>query len=128
MISLDFDDGANRYRLEPSHDATPEKIFERQWALTVLAQALTKLRTELDATGKIKLFHRLKMFVGGQESTVPYRELGAQLKMSEGAVKVAIHRMRRRYRALLREEIQQTIGATEDVDEEIRQLFDTLAS
>ena len=68
------------------------------------------------------------MFLGGQKSTIPYRELGDQLKMSEGAVKVAIHRMRRRYRALLRDAIQQTIGTAEDVDEELRQLFKTLAS
>ena len=128
VISLDFDDGENRYRLEPSHDATPERIFERQWALTLLDQALTTLRAEFDAAGKIEFFDGVKMFVGGEKSTVPYRELGDQLKMSEGAVKVAIHRMRRRYRALLREEIQQTIGAAEDVDEELRQLFDTLAS
>ena len=128
VISLNFDDGENRYRLEPSHDATPERIFERQWALTLLEQALTKLRAEFDATGKIELFGRLEMFLGGQKSTVPYRELGDQLKMSEGAVKVAIHRMRRRYRALLREEIQQTIGAAGDVDEELRRLFETLAS
>ncbi len=128
VISLDVDDGERRYRLEPSHDATPDKIFERQWALTLLELALTKLRSEFDATGKIELFDRLKVLLGGQKSTVPYRELGRELKMSEGAVKVAIHRMRRRYRALLREEIQQTIGAAEDVDEELRQLFDTLAS
>ena len=128
VISLDFDDGEHRYRLEPSHDQTPDRIFERQWALTLLDQALTKLRAEFDATGKIELFDRLKMFLGGQESTVPYRELGRKLNMSEGAIKVAVHRMRRRYRALLREEIQRTIGAAEDVDEELRQLFDTLAS
>ncbi len=65
-ISLDFDDGENRYRLEPSHDATPDKIFERQWALTLLEQTLTKLRTEFGATGKLELFDRLKMFLGGQ--------------------------------------------------------------
>ena len=68
------------------------------------------------------------MFLGVKKSTVPYRELGDRLKMSESAIKVTIHRMRRRYRALLREEIQQTIGAAEDVDEELRQLFETLAS
>ena len=128
VISLDFDDGEKRYRLEPSHDETPDRIFDRQWALTLLEQPLTKLRAEFDATGKTELFDRLKTFLGEKETTVSYRELGRQLKMSEGAVKVAIHRMRRRYRALLREEIQHTIGAAEDVDEELRQLFDTLAS
>ena len=127
VISLDFDDGEKRYRLEPSHEITPEKIFERQWALTLLEQALTKLRGEFDATGKTEHFDRLKMFLGGQKATIPYRELGHKLNMSEGAVKVAVHRMRRRYRSLLREEIQQTIGAAEDVDEELRQLFDALA-
>ena len=87
-----------------------------------------KLRAEFDATGKIERFDRLKVFLGGQKPAVPYRDLGRGLKMSEAAVKVAIHRMRRRYRALLREEIQHTIGAAEDVDEELRRLFDTLAS
>ncbi len=128
VISLDFDDGENRYRLEPAHDETPDKIFERQWALTLLEQALTKLRAEFNAKGKLDLFDRLKMSLGGKESVVSYRELGAKLGMSEAAVKVAVHRMRRRYRLLLRDEIQQTIGATEDVDEELRRLFDTLAS
>ena len=128
VISLDADGGEKRYRLEPSHDATPDRIFERQWALTLLEQALTKLRAEFDAKGRIELFDRLKMVLGGQKSTVPYRDLGDQLKMSEAAVKVAIHRMRRRYRVLLREEVQQTIGAEEDVDAELRHLFDTLAS
>jgi RNA polymerase sigma-70 factor (ECF subfamily) len=128
VISLDFDDGENRYRLEPAHDATPDKIFERQWALTLLEQTLTKLRAEFNAKGKVDLFDRLKICLGGKESAVSYRELGAKLKMSEGAVKVAIHRMRRRYRVLLREEIQQTIGAAENVDDELRRLFDTLAS
>ena len=126
-ISLDFDDGETRYRLEPSHNATPEKLFERQWALTLLARALTTLRAEFDASGKAARFASLKMFVGGEKSTVPYRELADQLDMSEGAVKVAIHRMRR-YRALLREEIQHTIGAAEEVDDELRRLFDALAS
>ena len=94
MISLDFDDGENRYQLEPSHDATPERIYERQWALTLLERALTKLREEFENAGKTELFQCLKMFVGGDKSTVPYRTLGEQLKLSEGAVKVAIHRMR----------------------------------
>jgi RNA polymerase sigma-70 factor (ECF subfamily) len=130
-ISLDFDEGETRYRLELSHDATPEKLFERQWALTLLARALTTLRAEFEASGKASRFAILKMFVGGEKSTVPYRELADQLDMSEGAVKVAIHRMRRRYRALLREEIQHTLGAPDDgddVDDELRRLFDALSS
>ena len=125
-ISLDFDDGETRYRREPSHDATPDKLFERQWALMLLARALATLRAEFDASGKAARFASLKMFVGGEKSTVPYRALADQLEMSEGAVKVAIHRMRRRYRTLLREEIQHTIGAGEDVDDELRRLFDAL--
>jgi RNA polymerase sigma-70 factor (ECF subfamily) len=128
MISLDFDDGESRYRLEPSHDDTPENIFERQWALTLLEQALSNLSTEFEQAGKHWLFECLKMFIGGEKSLVPYRELGKQLNMSESAVKVAIHRMRRRYRALLRNEIRQTVVTDEDVDEELRHLFNTLGS
>ena len=127
-ISLDFDDGETRYRHEPSHEATPETLYERQWALTLLARALTTLRAEFDASGKAARFASLKIFVGGEKSTVPYRELADQLQMSEGAVKVTIHRLRRRYRALLREEIQHTVGAAEDVDDELRRLFDALSS
>ena len=127
-ISLNFDDGETRYRLEPSHEVTPEKLFERQWALTLLARALTTLRAEFEASGKAARFAGLKMFVAGEKSTVPYRELADRLEMSEGAVKVATHRMRRRYRALLREEIQHTIGAAEDIDDELRRLFDALTS
>ncbi len=127
LLSLDFDDIEKRYRREPSHDRTPEKIFERQWALTLLEHSLAKLRSEFEGAGKGEIFEGLKAFLGGQGSTTRYREIAVQLGMSEGAVKVAVHRMRRRYRLLLREEIQQTIGAEEDVEQEIRQLFDALA-
>jgi len=125
-IALDFDDGETRYRIEPSHESTPEKLFERQWALTLLARALATLRSEFEASGKAARFASLKMYLGGEKSRVPYRELAGQLETSEGAVKVAIHRMRRRYRAILREEIRHTVDAAEDVDDELRRLFDAV--
>jgi len=90
-IALDFDDGETRYRIEPSHESTPEKLFERQWALTLLARALATLRSEFEASGKAARFASLKMYLGGEKSKVPYRELAGQLETREGAVKVAIH-------------------------------------
>ena len=86
------------------------------------------LRAQFESSGKLELFDHLKVFLGGDKATVPYRELAGQLNMSEGAVKVATHRLRRRYRDVLRDEIQQTIGEEEDVDDELRQLFGTLSS
>lgn len=126
-IALDFDDGENRYRIEPSHESTPEKLFERQWGLTVLARALTTLRTEFEEAGKAARFASLKVYLGGEKSRVPYRALACQLETSEGAIKVAIHRMRRRYRAILREEISDTVGPGHDIDDELRRLFDAVA-
>ncbi len=94
--------------------------------MTLLARALATLRSEFEASGKAARFASLKMYLGGEKSRVPYREFAGQLETSEGAVKVAIHRMRRRYRAILREEIRHTVDAAEDVDDELRRLFDAV--
>lgn len=123
VLSIDVESGESRYRLEPSHDLTPEKIYERRWALTLLERALARLREEFDSSGRAVLFEHLKPFVGGDRSTVPYRQIAADAGMAQGAVKVAVHRLRRRCRELLREEIAQTVADPKEIDDELRDLF-----
>jgi RNA polymerase sigma factor (sigma-70 family) len=125
VISFDSLDAETRYRLEPALDLTPEKMFEKQWALSLLEQVLSRLHAELVADGKSALFEALKDTLTGGRST-GYAAIGAELDMTEGAVKVAAHRMRRRYRALLREEISQTVASSDEIGDEIRYLLSCL--
>jgi RNA polymerase sigma factor (sigma-70 family) len=128
VLPLDFEAGESRYSLEPAHELTAEKVYERRWALTLLDQVFARLRDEFDRASKQKEFDRLKVYLTGEASGPTYREVAAELGMTEGAVKVAVHRLRRRYRELVREEISQTVAGPEDVDEELRSLFAALRS
>jgi RNA polymerase sigma factor (sigma-70 family) len=119
LLSLDFADGESRYQREPSHDWTPERIFERRWALTLLDRTLLALRMEHETTGKLPLFDALKVFLTGETGAPPLRQVADQLGMTEGAIKVAVHRLRQKYREALRSEIAQTIATEEDVDTEL---------
>lgn len=125
-LSLDFEDGERRYRLEPATHVTPDKVYERRWALTLLDRVLDGLRQALAARGKEPVFDALKGFLTGGESR-SYREIGVELGMTEGAVKVAVHRLRSRYRDALRAEITRTVAGPDEVDEEIRHLLEALA-
>lgn len=128
ILSLDFVTAENHYTLEPADDLSPEKLFEKAWALSVLEQALVRLSDEMKARDKHMLFNQLRPHLASGEMSVPYREVAANLNMAEGAVRVAVHRMRRRYRVLLREEIAQTLDDGERVDEELATLFSALSS
>jgi RNA polymerase sigma-70 factor (ECF subfamily) len=152
MLSLDFDSGENRYNLiEPADHLTPERLYERRWALTLLDLVLSRLREEFQATGKLRLFDTLKQFLaGGPEKGVrnllpegpegcsaqkvpdtffgTYLDVAEELGMSEGAVKVAVHRLRRRYRKLLQEEIAKTIVDSESLEDELGELLAALGS
>ena len=121
-ISLDAESAETRYRREPAHDLTPEKAYERRWALLLLEKALSKLRDEYAASGKSKVFARLSGFLAGREHVL-YEKAARELDMTEGAVKVAVHRLRRRCRAILRAEVAQTVADPADVDEELRHLM-----
>jgi len=121
-LSLNFESGESRYSQEPSHDTTPEKAFERRWALLVLERALSKLREQYTAAGKGEAFEKLAGFLGGEKS-IPYKQVAADLGMTEAAVKVAVHRLRRRCRQILRAEVAQTVADPADVDEELRHLM-----
>jgi RNA polymerase sigma-70 factor (ECF subfamily) len=105
---------------------TPDKAYDRQWALSLLDLTLRRLRKEYSDCGRDDLFLVLKDTLSGGRSGIPYRELGVRLAMSEGAVKVAAHRLRQRYREALREEIASTVSGPEEVEEELRHLFAAL--
>jgi RNA polymerase sigma factor (sigma-70 family) len=125
-LSLDFQGGETRFTLEPAHELTAEKLFERRWALTLLEQTLASLRDEFAGRGRLPQFDRLKAYLGGDAGTVPYRELAAELGMTEGAVKVSVHRLRRRCGELLREAIARTVVGPDEVDEELQDLFNAV--
>jgi len=126
VLSLNAMDAENRYLLEPSHELTPEKIFDRRWATTLLAQALSRLREECVANHKGDLFGKVECFLSGEKGEASYADLAAGLKMSEGAIKVAVHRLRQRYGELVRAEIAQTVASPKEVDEELQYLFAVL--
>lgn len=126
-FSLSFDDAEGRYTLQPVDRLSPDKLFERSWALTVLDRVMDRLEAEMAAAEKGQLFDLARAHLCGADDAVPYREVAAKLEMTEGAIKVAVHRMRNRYREILREEIAQTVSRPSDVDEEIRALFATFA-
>src|SRR6266436_7372189 len=117
FISLDDQGPEERYRLEPADNDTPEKKFLREWALTVLKQALNGLEGECDANGKGALFREVRGLLSGERDCASYVEIGARLALSEGALRVAVHRLRQRYGELLRGEIAQTVDGAEEVDE-----------
>ena len=126
-VPVQLDTAETRYGHEPADNSTPEQCYERRWALTLLDTVLGRLRAEFEAEGKGDMFVTLSpCLVGGRENQ-PYAQLAAQLQMNEGAVKVAVHRLRKRYRQLLRDEISQTMAAPEDVEDELRHLFAILA-
>jgi RNA polymerase sigma factor (sigma-70 family) len=126
--SLDCGAAEDRYREEPAHDVTPEKLFERRWALVLLQNVCARLRQEHEQAGKLKLFEHLKPFLAGDGPAVRYAEIAGALRLSSGAVKVAVHRLRRRYRELVHEEIARTVDDSALVDAEIRDLFAALES
>jgi RNA polymerase sigma factor (sigma-70 family) len=126
LFSLDAAGAETRYRLEPSHDMTPERLFERQWAITALAQVLARLEAEFLAEDKKTTFDLLKPFLTAGRESGGYAAAAERLRTTEGAVKTAVHRLRRRYRQLLKDEIAQTVAAPEEIDDEIRFLLECL--
>jgi RNA polymerase sigma-70 factor (ECF subfamily) len=119
-------DAEGRYLLEPAHELAAEKIFDRRWATTLLGQAMARLRDECAANHKGDLFGKVESLLSGEKGETSYAEVATALKMSEGAVKVAVHRLRQRYGELVRAEIAQTVAAPEEVDEELHYLFAVL--
>src|SRR5215831_6989574 len=121
VVPLDFPSGEERYQNEPAHDETPERIFERRWALLVLDRVVERLRNEFVQHGRPDHFEHLKVFLLGQ-SDAPYAALAQELNTSEVALKIAIHRLRKRYRELFRQEIADTVADPAEVESELRHL------
>jgi RNA polymerase sigma-70 factor (ECF subfamily) len=128
IVSIDAGDAEMRYLREPGHDLTPERLYQRAWALTLLDSVLGRLRAEYDDGGRSELFTHLKEVLSSGPDSLPYATIAAELGMTEGAVQVAVYRLRRRYGALLREEIAATVSTPEAVEDEIRELFDALGT
>lgn len=124
---LEFDTAETRIIEPVAPGDTPDCAFDRQWALALLDVVLGKLRREYTDAGRDELFLGLKDTLAGGRAEIPYRDLGAQLSLSEGAVKVAAHRLRQRYRGLLREEIANTVAGPVEAEEELRHLFSALS-
>ena len=122
LVSWDRLTAEERYQAEPADPVTPEKVYERRWALTLLEQVLARLGGEQSAAGKGEVFAQLKDYLWGEGSGAGYTEVAVRLGMTEGALKVTVHRLRQRYRELLRAEVAQTVATVDEVDEELSYL------
>ncbi len=123
IVSWDSRAAEERYGLEPIDPVTPEQLYDRRWALTLLETVLARLAAEQATAGKERVFAQLKDCLWGEAHDTSYGEIAERLGMTEGAVKVTVHRLRRRLRDLLREEVAQTVASEEDVEEELRHLI-----
>jgi RNA polymerase sigma factor (sigma-70 family) len=126
IISWDSQTAEGRYRLEPADPATPEQVYERRWALTLLDTVWARLALEQAAAGKERVFAQLKDCLWGETRRTGYAERAEHLGMTEGAVKVTVHRLRRRLRDLLREEVAHTVATPGDIDDELRHLISVI--
>jgi RNA polymerase sigma-70 factor (ECF subfamily) len=125
-VAFNAEVGERRFSLEPAHELTPQRLFERRWALSMLDEVLVKLREEYRRSGREELFDALKPHLTGDDDAANYRSTAEKLATSEGAVRTAVHRLRKNFRKRLRGEIRQTVDSEEEVDEEIRDLFAAL--
>ncbi len=127
-ISIDQFKGEDWLQLEPFHELTPDRIFARQWAITLLDRVMATLHAEADAKGKSRLFDRIRPVLLGMEASPRYAEIGADLGVSESNIKVAVHRYRNRYRLLLRDEIARTVDDPAEIEPEITTLIAALTA
>ncbi|HZQ48182.1 MAG TPA: sigma-70 family RNA polymerase sigma factor [Verrucomicrobiae bacterium] len=127
IVSLQRNEEESGHTWEPMDNLTPEQSFEWRWALALLDQVMNQLSAEFTRDGKAELFETLKPCLLGERTAQPYATLAAKLALTEGSVKVAVHRLRQRYRQLLRNEIANTVAQPEEIEEEMRHLFAILA-
>ncbi len=122
-VPIDVEAAEVRYGREPADHLSPDKLFDREWALALLDRVLARLRSELEAEGRSRHFEVLRGFLVAGADPGTHAAAGAALGLSEGAARIAVHRLRRRYRELLREEIAQTLTRPERVEDELNALF-----
>jgi len=127
IVSLDALDGETRFAREPVDTVTPEKLYEQNWALALLGTVYRQLQRDYELSGKGPLFEQLKSCLTGERSAAPYAVLAVRLNMPENTVKTHVHRLRQRYRELLRAEVAQTVATPAEVEEELRCLLRALA-
>ncbi|HET6408321.1 MAG TPA: sigma-70 family RNA polymerase sigma factor [Chthoniobacteraceae bacterium] len=128
LVSLDINQAEERYHREPADSLSPDLLFERRWALTIIENVFTALRAEMEAAGKLNLFETLKDLLSPDARHFSYAEAGVRLGMSEDAVKMTVYRLRKRYRDLLRAHIAATVSTNAEIDQEIRELFRVFSS
>ncbi len=126
-LSLDFASGESRYVAGPAETLTPEQLYDRQWTVALLDRVMRQLQEEMRKSGKADWFERLKGFIAGGSDEATYAKTAESLGTTEAAAKMATHRLRKRYRELLRQEIAETIEHVADMDDEIRSLFATFS-
>jgi len=126
LIALDTRHAEQRYQAQPVEKLDPAKVFERRWAMTLLDRTLSRLEAEFAGPGRKERFEQLQVFLLGEPKTISYAEAGKRIGIKEGAVKVAVLRLRQRFRELLRAEIASTVANEQEVEEEMRYLFTTL--
>ena len=126
IVPLEIETAEGRFQMEPPSDETPERVFDRRWALTLLDRVMSRLEVETGRSGKPSQFDRLKTYLTGDQPQLSYAQTASELGMSEGAVKVAVHRLRKRFRDLVREEIAQTVSSPEEIEDELRHLWSSV--
>ncbi len=127
IVPIDCLEAEDRYGREPIHEVTPDRLFDRRWATTLLDHVLARLEAEMCAAGKKQQFEVLRPALVGSSEKISYARAAEMLGCSEGAARGTAHRLRARYRALLREEVARTLEDSSTIDEEIRDLFATFS-
>ena len=123
LLSLDWQTADTQFQVASTAEPSPDKAFDREWALALLAKVIERLRAECETGGKSKQFEQLKIFLTAGKGALSHADAAKKLGMDETAVRVVVHRLRKRYRQLLRDEISQTLTDPAQVDEEMRALF-----
>jgi len=127
-LSLDWQTADTKFEIASSGESNPDKVYDREWAVALLAKVIERLQAECEAEGRAMQFAELKTFLTAGKGALPYAGAARALGMDEGAVRVAVHRLRKRYRQLLRDEIAQTLSDPAQVGEEMRALFGAFAA
>ncbi len=128
IISFDAQSAEEHYRLEPMDELTPEKVFERRWAVGLVERALDRLDKDYSIAGKQELFEILQPFLTGEGKGREYPAAAEKLGLTEGAARVAVHRLRRRFATVFRQIVAETLDSTEDLDAEVRHLVSVLSA
>lgn len=126
IFSLDFDAAESRFQIEPSHQLTPDRVYERRWVMTLLHNVLETLRLELFEAGKLAHFAQFQNALTGEMTSEDYERVSEVLQITPAGAKQAAYRMRKRYRALFRDAVAQTVACDEDLDDEIGRLLSIL--